>query len=146
MTLTVLTIEDQADIRRLICMTLEFKGIDVIEASNGAEGLRLAKSRRPDIILLDVMMPGIDGLTVCATLAEDPDVSAIPVIMISAQGRPSDIDAGLARGARAYLIKPFSPWELLNLVAQLSGQDGLVTVRPPALVGTQRANINKGGL
>jgi CheY-like chemotaxis protein len=92
------------------------------------------------------MMPGIDGLTVCATLAEDPDVSAIPVIMISAQGRPSDIDAGLARGARAYLIKPFSPWELLNLVAQLSGQDGLVTVRPPALVGTQRANINKGGL
>jgi CheY-like chemotaxis protein len=147
MALTVLTIEDQADIRRLIRMTLEFKSIDVIEASEGAEGLALARTHHPDIILLDVMMPGVDGLTACDILSADPELSAIPVILISALGRPGDIDAGLERGARAYLVKPFSPWELINLIGQLTGQvDEDEPARPSSLRDTQRTFINKGGL
>jgi CheY-like chemotaxis protein len=147
MTLTVLTIEDQADIRRLIRMTLEFKSINVVEACEGAEGLAMARTHRPDIILLDMMMPGMDGLTACDILSTDPELSAIPVIMISALGRPSDIDASLERGARAYLVKPFSPWELLNLIGQLTGQTSEAEPpRPSALRDTQRTFTNKGGL
>jgi two-component system phosphate regulon response regulator PhoB len=117
---TVLSIEDQADIRRLIRMTLEFKGLDVLEASDGEEGIRLARQHVPDLILLDVMMPGMDGLTASRILGDDPLVAHIPIIILSALGRTSDIDAGLETGVRAYLVKPFSPWELLALVDQLT--------------------------
>jgi DNA-binding response OmpR family regulator len=117
---TILTIEDQPDIRRLIRMTLEFKGHRVIEAGDGVEGMRLARQEKPDLILLDVMMPGVDGLTVGRTLAADPVLSRIPVVMLSALGNSSDIEAGLQCGVRAYLVKPFSPWELLDKVASLS--------------------------
>jgi CheY-like chemotaxis protein len=121
---TVLTIEDQPDIRRLIRMTLEFKGHRVIEAGDGSEGLRLARSEQPHLILLDVMMPGMDGLTVGRTLSEDPALSHIPVVMLSALGGADDIDAGLQAGVRAYLVKPFSPWELLDKVAELTATAG----------------------
>jgi DNA-binding response OmpR family regulator len=119
MTHTILTIEDQPDIRRLIRMTLEFKGFDVLEADQGEAGLALARSRKPDLILLDVMMPGISGLDVSALLARDQALSAIPVVMLSALGSAGDVQTGLATGARAYLVKPFSPWELLDLVHKL---------------------------
>ena len=116
----VLTIEDQPDIRRLIRMTLEYKGYRVLEAGDGAEGLRLARQENPALILLDVMMPGIDGLTVGRELATDAALNAIPVIMISALGGSDDQHAGLATGVRAYLVKPFSPFELLDLVHRLT--------------------------
>lgn len=119
MTHTVLTIEDQPDIRRLIRMTLEFKHFNVIEAGDGQQGLALARSRSPDLILLDVMMPGLDGLAVSQTLAQDPVLSRIPIIMLSALGSQADMAAGLDTGAKAYLVKPFSPWELLALAARL---------------------------
>ncbi len=117
---TVLTIEDQPDIRRLIRMTLEFKGFRVIEAGDGVEGLRKARDEKPDLILLDVMMPGMDGLTVGRTLTADPVLSRIPVIMLSALGSAGDVDAGLQCGVHAYLVKPFSPWELLEKVGALT--------------------------
>ena len=116
---TVLTIEDQPDIRRLIRMTLEFKGFEVLEAGDGLSGLALARQARPDLILLDVMMPGMDGLTVGKTLAEDPELRRIPVVMLSALGSAADKSAGMASGVRDYLVKPFSPWELLEKVGQL---------------------------
>lgn len=119
---TVLTIEDQPDIRRLIRMTLEFQGHQVIEAGNGEEGLRLARSARPDMILLDVMMPGLNGLTVSRMLAADPVLCSIPTVMLSALGGSADVEAGLATGVQAYLVKPFSPWELLELVQRLAPQ------------------------
>ena len=116
----ILTIEDQPDIRRLIRMTLEFKHYRVSEANNGEEGLRLARGAAPpDLILLDVMMPGINGLTVARELADDPRLSRVPIIMLSALGQSVDVQAGLATGVRAYLVKPFSPWELLELTAKL---------------------------
>jgi two-component system phosphate regulon response regulator PhoB len=119
MTHRVLTIEDQPDIRRLIRMTLEFKGFQVEEAGDGVQGLALARSARPDLILLDVMMPGMDGLTVGKTLAADPVLSRIPVVMLSALGAQGDVQAGMASGVQAYLVKPFSPKQLLSLVQQL---------------------------
>ena len=119
MAYTVLTIEDQPDIRRLIRMTLEFKGFNVIEAGNGPDGLALANKQRPDLILLDVMMPGMDGLTVSRTLLADPDLRRIPVVMLSALGAAGDIEAGKSTGVAEYLVKPFSPWQLLDVVQRL---------------------------
>jgi CheY-like chemotaxis protein len=119
MTPTVLTIEDQPDIRRLIRMTLEFKGFKVLEASCGEDGLALAQSGRPDLVLLDVLMPGIGGLGAAKRLRADPALRHIPIIMLSALGSASDIDAGLETGASAYLTKPFSPLALLQLVERL---------------------------
>lgn len=119
-TTTILTIEDQPDIRRLIRMTLEFKGFEVLEAADGPQGLAVARARRPALILLDVMMPGVDGLTVSRTLAADPVLGRIPLVMLSALGTPADVQAGLSTGVHAYLIKPFSPWELLDLVERLT--------------------------
>ncbi len=116
---TILSIEDQPDIRRLIRMTLEFKGYTVLEAGDGQEGLRMAREQKPNLILLDVMMPGISGLDVSRTLASDPRLQSIPVVMLSALGASTDIEAGLTTGARCYLVKPFSPWELLDMVAKL---------------------------
>lgn len=116
---TILTIEDQADIRRLIRMTLEFKGYEVLEAGGGEAGLALARTRRPDLILLDVMMPGMDGLAVGKLLSADALLCRIPVVMLSALGYASDVSAGMQNGVRAYLIKPFSPLELLGLVGRL---------------------------
>lgn len=121
MSRTVLTIEDQPDIRRLIRMTLEFKGHRVLEASGGAEGLAMARHERPDLILLDVMMPGISGLDVAQVLAQDPQLASIPTVMISALGQQADVQTGLASGVRAYLVKPFSPWELLDRIDELTG-------------------------
>ncbi|MDH4393383.1 MAG: response regulator [Aquabacterium sp.] len=119
MTHKVLTIEDQPDIRRLIRMTLEFRGFTVVEASDGAQGLAMARNDKPDLILLDVMMPRMDGLTVARTLAADPVLRHIPVMMLSALGAAADQTAGLTAGSRAYLVKPFSPWELLDKAAAL---------------------------
>lgn len=116
---TILTIEDQPDIRRLIRMTLEFKGFQVIEAGDGAQGLALARSEQPDLVLLDVMMAGMDGLTVASTMKAEPALAGIPVVMLSALGSPNDVSAGLDTGVQGYLVKPFSPRELLALVERL---------------------------
>lgn len=116
---TILTIEDQPDIRRLIRMTLEFKGFQVIEAGDGAQGLALARSEHPDLVLLDVMMAGMDGLTVASTMKTEPALAAIPVVMLSALGSPNEVSAGLNTGVQGYLVKPFSPRELLALVERL---------------------------
>jgi CheY-like chemotaxis protein len=134
MTHTVLTIEDQPDIRRLIRMTLEYDGLTVLEASDGEEGLKLARQHLPDVILLDVMMPGMDGLAVNRTLAADSRLKHIPVVILSALGRTADIQAGLETGVHAYLVKPFSPWELLDVIQKLTGKEA-VSAEPGGLGG-----------
>lgn len=116
---TILSIEDQPDIRRLIRMTLEFKDYEVLEAGTGEEGLEIARRTPPDLILLDVMMPGIDGHEVARRLQADARTRDVPVVMISALGQTAEIEAGLLSGALHYLVKPFSPWELLDLTARL---------------------------
>lgn len=112
----ILTIEDHGDIRRLIAMTLEFEGHTVIEVPNGEDGLSAARSKKPDAILLDVMMPGMDGAEVCKMLKMDAATKHIPVIMISAVSDENKVEECMQAGAYAYIVKPFKPLELLDLI------------------------------
>lgn len=115
----ILIVEDQPDIRKLIWMTLEFGDYELHEAENGDDGWRKAQAFRPHVMLLDVMMPGsMDGLQVCAKIKSDPALRDIRIIMLTARGQKTDIEAGIAAGADAYLIKPFSPLELMDRVEQ----------------------------
>ena len=113
----ILIVEDQADIRKLIRMTLEFGEFDVHEASDGESGLAAARNLRPHVMLLDVMMPGrLDGYQVCQYIKQDPDMRAIQVVMLTARGQATDLATGDKVGADAYLVKPFSPLELIDRV------------------------------
>jgi CheY-like chemotaxis protein len=116
----ILIIEDQSDIRRLIRWSLEFEEHEIHEASNGPQGLRVAKSVLPDLVLLDVMMPGgLDGYEVCAQIKADPALAHAPVVMLSARAQARDREAGQRVGADAYLVKPFSPLELVDTIGRL---------------------------
>lgn len=116
----VLIVEDQADIRKLSRMTLEFEPYEIHEAANGTEGLRLATEVQPDLILLDVMMPGdLDGLQVCARVRALPALQATRVVLLTARGQNQDRDAGQEAGADEYLIKPFSPLQLIETIERL---------------------------
>lgn len=118
---TILIVEDQADIRKLIRMTLEFEEYDLHEADNGAEGFRLAQALRPDLILLDVMMPGeLDGYQVCEKIKKLPDLKdKIRVVLLTARGQQSDLEQGRKAGCDSYLTKPFSPLELIEKIEEL---------------------------
>lgn len=121
----ILIVEDHSDIRRLIRWSLEFEGHELQEATHGEAGLALARSWRPDLVLMDVMMPGaIDGYEVCRQIKADPQLAGTPVIMLTARAQASDRQAGDAAGADAYISKPFSPMELSDAVERL-----LATVR-----------------
>ena len=116
----ILIVEDQADIRMLIRMTLELGDVEIHEADNGDGGWNMVNAIRPDIVLLDVMMPGsLDGYQVCQKIKADPEVRHIPVVMLTARGQMSDFQAGRQAGADAYLTKPFSPLELMDTVERI---------------------------
>jgi two-component system, OmpR family, response regulator len=119
----VLVIEDEPDIQMLIQMSLEFTGgYDVVVASDGVTGLETAQMARPDFILLDAMMPGMDGFEVCQRLKGDPGTSQIPVVFLTAKAQASEIEEGLRLGAAGYLTKPFDPIRLKDdLEAVLHG-------------------------
>ena len=117
---SILLVEDHADIRRLVRMTLEFEDCQIHEAADAVKGLELARTVRPHVVLLDVMMPGpINGLDMCRALKQDDATRHIPVVFLSARGSSADRQAGLAAGAAAYLVKPFSPMEMLELLGRL---------------------------
>ncbi|MBL8511478.1 MAG: response regulator [Betaproteobacteria bacterium] len=117
----ILIVEDQADIRKLIRMTLEFGNYEIHEAENGMEGWVRAQGLRPDLLLLDVMMPGeLDGYQVCQKVKSDPLLSkTTAVVMLTARGQRTDLEHGNKAGADAYLVKPFSPLELVDKVDEL---------------------------
>jgi DNA-binding response OmpR family regulator len=109
----ILIVEDHADIRRLIRMTLEFDDYDILEADNGEAGLAMVAEHAPDLILLDVMMPGsLNGLGVCRRIKSQANPPK--VLLLTARGRSEDLEAGMQAGAEAYLVKPFSPLELIQ--------------------------------
>nr|WP_321260366.1 response regulator transcription factor [uncultured Pseudodesulfovibrio sp.] len=109
----VLVVEDHRDTRELLKYNLSAAGFDVAAAEDGQLGLNLAQAFKPDIILLDLMMPGTDGLEVCRQLKGDPALARIPVIMLTAKGEEVDKIVGLELGADDYVVKPFSPRELV---------------------------------
>jgi DNA-binding response OmpR family regulator len=117
----ILIVEDQPDICKLIRMTLEFGDFEIHEAHDGESGLNMARAIRPTVMLLDVMMPGLlDGYQVCTRIKQDPDLKAIRVVMLTARGQATDLAAGEAAGADAYLVKPFSPLELIDRVEAMA--------------------------
>jgi CheY-like chemotaxis protein len=116
----VLIVEDQSDIRKLIRMTLEFEDYEIHEAADGAFGLNMVQAVRPDLVLLDVMMPGeLDGLQVCQRIKADPTLQHIKVVLLTARGQARDREAGAAARADEYLVKPFSPLQLIETIERL---------------------------
>ncbi len=115
----ILVVEDEADIRELVRLNLEREGYAVHQARSGEEGLQAVRLRKPDVILLDLMLPEIDGLEVCRRLKNDVDCRHIPVIMLTAKGEEADIVAGLELGADDYVTKPFSTRVLVARVRAL---------------------------
>ncbi len=114
-------VDDEQDILDLVRFRLEHDGYRVITASDGEAGLSLARAERPDLCVLDVMMPKLSGLEVLAHLRDDPSTAAMRVILLTARGQDADVDRGFELGAHDYVTKPFSPKELRRRVhAQLS--------------------------
>ncbi len=116
MSQTVVVVEDEADIRELVVYNLLKEGFRAVGIGTGEEALRLIGSATPDLVVLDLMLPGIDGLSVCEKLKSQPQTQAIPVIMLTAKGEESDIVRGLNMGADDYIPKPFSPRVLIARV------------------------------
>jgi len=112
----IVVIEDEADILEVIEYNLRREGFTVIASQNGEDGLDKIEGAAPDLVLLDLMLPEIDGVELCRKLKSDPLTAAIPVIMVTAKGEESDIVLGLGVGADDYITKPFSPKELVARV------------------------------
>lgn len=108
----VVVIEDEADIREVVEYNLEREGYSVAVSGDGEHGIDLVRREAPDLVLLDLMLPGLDGIEVCRRLKSDDVTASIPIIMVTAKGEESDVVLGLQIGADDYVIKPFSPKEL----------------------------------
>ncbi|MFQ5927674.1 MAG: response regulator [Terriglobia bacterium] len=121
----VLLAEDEEDIRRLAQMSLARGGWEILLAQDGEECLALARTSRPDVILLDAKMPRLDGFEACRRLKADPATASIPIIFLTASAQEREIQQGLAMGAIGYLTKPFDPIELRNQVVELLRRAGL---------------------
>jgi two-component system, OmpR family, alkaline phosphatase synthesis response regulator PhoP len=154
---TILVVDDEQDIRELIRYNLVKEGYRVDCVATGEEALRRARAAAPDVILLDLMLPGVDGLEVCKRLKSDRRTAGAPVIMLTAKGEDADVVSGLELGADDYVIKPFSPRVLLARIkavvrrreeapedAQAIVQRGALTIDPArhqVLVGEEPANV-----
>ncbi|MCA1645443.1 MAG: response regulator [Chloroflexi bacterium] len=115
----ILVADDDSGLRRLIGTTLGSEDFDVLQAVDGEEALRIARQQRPELVLLDVNMPKVDGFHVCATLKADPQTSGIKIIVVTARGGDADRARAREAGADDYFTKPFSPIQLLNKVYAL---------------------------
>ncbi len=115
----ILVADDEPHILKLVSFTLKNRGHEVIEATDGARAVELARSQQPDLILLDVMMPVMNGYEAARRISEDPATGHIPVVMLSAKSQRTEICEGLEAGAREYICKPFTPKELADRVAEL---------------------------
>ncbi|MFL2948318.1 MAG: response regulator [Nitrospinales bacterium] len=109
----IVVIEDEVDILEVINYNLSKEGFDVCSALDGEEGLALIKKEVPDLVLLDLMLPGLDGIEICRKLKTDYSTRSIPIIIVTAKGEESDIVLGLGMGADDYMVKPFRPRELM---------------------------------
>jgi CheY-like chemotaxis protein len=115
----ILIADDERALRLLIAGTLEIGEYDILEADNGIQALDLVKRERPDLIILDVMMPGITGYEVCKRIKTNPDIADTKVLILTAKGQQSDEEAAWEALADFYLAKPFSPMELLSMVEEV---------------------------
>jgi two-component system, OmpR family, alkaline phosphatase synthesis response regulator PhoP len=116
---SILLVDDDPLLRTLVEHKLRLRGFEVISAESGEEGLKQASIKRPDLIVLDAMLPELDGFEVLQRLKEDEVTQAIPVIMLTARKQETDIVSALSKGARDYLVKPFLPEELVMRIRNL---------------------------
>jgi two-component system alkaline phosphatase synthesis response regulator PhoP len=112
----IVVVEDEPDILEVLSYNLKREGFEVTTALDGARGLELVEKNSPDLVVLDLMLPGIDGLEICQRIKNNKKLSHIPVIMVTAKGEESDVVLGLGIGADDYIAKPFSPRELIARV------------------------------
>lgn len=117
----ILVVEDDPTSLKFLELILSKEGYQVITASNGLEGLRKAREESPDLLILDVMLPGFDGFEICHRLRSEPDMAKLPILMLSAKWQESDRDAASRVGANAFLSKPVDRIVLLNKVAEFLG-------------------------
>ena len=115
----IVVAEDDPSIRRLVAVTLRRAGHEVRDAADGETALLLVQADNPDLILLDVMLPGLDGLELARYFGADPATAQIPIIFLSARGQASEVATGLATGARRYLVKPFAPADLVACISAI---------------------------
>ena len=121
---TVLVADDDSDIRELVSFKLGQAGYEVLAVGDGAEALEAARAHRPDLAILDLMMPGLSGLDVCSQLRREEATAAVPVIMLTAKAQEQDVATGFAAGADDYVVKPFSPRELVSRVQAVLARAG----------------------
>ena len=118
----ILVVDDEIYIVHILDFSLGMEGYEVVTALDGEQALEKMKAERPDLIVLDIMMPKLDGYEVCKTVKGNPDTAHIPVILLSAKGRHVDQKMGFDVGADDYITKPFSPRKLVERINQLLGQ------------------------
>ena len=118
----IMVVDDEPYIARVIKFKLEQEGYTVISANDGITGLNKIKEEKPDLVLLDVMMPGMSGYEVCQKIKGDAELAGIPVVILTAKGQERDREQGFSMGASDYITKPFSPNRLLELVKSIVGE------------------------
>ena len=116
LTRKLLIVDDIGQLRKLVRYTVGYGRYEVHEAASGAEGLEKARALVPDVMILDVMMPDISGFEVCAAVKQDPRLKSVFVVLLSARGQAADLDEGRRAGADGYVVKPFQPQELLDII------------------------------
>lgn len=126
----ILVVEDEADIRELLRFNLEREGFSVLEAADGPQALDMARRHTPALVLLDVMLPGLDGFEVCRRLGAQTETAHIPILMLTARGDEMDRVVGLSLGADDYVVKPFSVRELMLRVRAVLRRGGRETQSP----------------
>ncbi len=129
----ILVADDDEDILQLVALRLSRSGYDVVTAGDGAAAIELAFARKPDVAVLDVTMPRLDGIEVMHALRSKEGMSSIPVLLLTARAQPADVERGLAAGADDYVTKPFSPEVLAQRVASLLEIAGEMAEPVPAL-------------
>jgi len=115
----ILVVDDEADIRELVRLHLTREGYEVLDCESGEQALNVSRSKGPDLVVLDLMLPGIDGLEVCKRLKADPKTARVPIVILTAKGEEADVVAGLEVGADDYVAKPFSGKVLVARVRRL---------------------------
>lgn len=144
MTGKILIVDDELNIRELLKFNLENSGYKVIEAEDGQTAINMAKTQKPELIVLDLMLPGMDGLEVCRLVKNSRETAAIPIIMLTAKNEEIDKVIGLELGADDYLTKPFSPRELLaRIKAVLRRSNKDAAVGGELVVGKLKLNFNR---
>jgi DNA-binding response OmpR family regulator len=126
---SILIIDDHGALRYILSFDLQKKGYKTLTAGNGEKGIEIAAAEKPDIILLDAMMPGIDGFETCRRLKLNDTTKNIPIVMVTAKSQRKDVLEGLQSGATSYMVKPFKFEELYNKIVEIIGPPG--TPEPP---------------